>query len=255
MMTVVVLACTALACADDRDDATSETSTTANASETSAGTGDGDGEPSTGDGDGEPGTGDGDGEASTGDGDGEASTGDGDGEPGTGDGDGEPGTGDGDGEPSTGDGDGDSQCANEGQSCAMGEACCNGLMCCGGVPIPPGEEFCGSPCPMSDRNLKHEFATVDTQWVLDQLVELPLSTWRYKKGGARHIGPMAQDFYASFEVGDTDKLIFQIDADGVSFAAIQALDAKLDVLEAENQDLRERLESLEARLDALEQPR
>jgi prefoldin subunit 5 len=63
---------------------------------------------------------------------------------------------------------------------------------------------------------------------------------------------MAQDFQAAFGVGASDRFIFQIDADGVSFAAIQALDAKVDELEAENQQLRNTLRELEARLDELE---
>lgn len=39
----------------------------------------------------------------------------------------------------------------------------------------------------------------------------------------RHIGPMAQDFCAAFEVGHDDKRISTIDADGVALASIQAL--------------------------------
>ena len=39
----------------------------------------------------------------------------------------------------------------------------------------------------------------------------------------RHIGPMAQDFYAAFGVGGDDTSISTVDADGVSLAAIQGL--------------------------------
>jgi hypothetical protein len=168
-------------------------------------------------------------------------------------------SGDGDGDGDTGDGDGDTgdgdSCSGQNQSCANGELCCADLTCCSGVPVPPGAEYCGAQCPDSDRNLKYGFQTVDSQWVLDQLVELPISTWSYKSGKdghARHIGPMAQDFHAAFNVGASDRYIFQIDADGVSLVAIQALDAKLDALEAENAQLRATLKQLEARLDKLE---
>jgi hypothetical protein len=224
-------------------------------------TGDGDGDHTTGDGDGDHTTGDGDGEPTTGDGDGEPTTGDGDGDPNTGDGDGDPNTGDGDGDPNTGDGDGDKgdgdgdSCSGANQSCANGQTCCDNLSCCAGIPIPMGMEFCSEMCPISDRNLKFGFQSVDSQWVLDQVVELPISTWSYKDGKdghARHIGPMAQDFHSAFGVGASDRLIFQIDADGVSFAAIQALDAKVETLEAENARLRATLSELEARLAKLE---
>ncbi|HLT37432.1 MAG TPA: tail fiber domain-containing protein, partial [Enhygromyxa sp.] len=167
------------------------------------------------------------------------------------------GDGDGDGDGDPGDGDGDT-CVSQGGSCAGGELCCNGLECCEGVPVPPGQEFCSMQCPISDRNLKCGFESVDSQWVLDQVASLPLSTWTYKDGKdgyARHIGPMAQDFQAAFGVGASDRYIFQIDADGVSLAAIQALDAKLDELEAENQQLRTTVQALEARLAKLEQDR
>jgi len=42
----------------------------------------------------------------------------------------------------------------------------------------------------------------------------------------RHVGPMAQDFYAAFKVGEDDKHITSIDEDGVALAAIKALHAE-----------------------------
>ena len=224
--------------------------------------GDGDGDGDTGDGDGDTGDGDGDGDTGDGDGDtgdGDGDTGDGDGDTGDGDGDGDTGDGDGDGDTGDGDGDGDGDtggmCSNQGESCANGEPCCGNLDCCQGVPVPPGQEFCSNMCPISDRNQKFGFQSVDPQWVLDQVSELPITTWSYKSGKddfARHIGPMAQDFQAAFDVGATDLSIFQVDADGVSLAAIQALDAKVDSLEAENARLRATLRELEERLAKLE---
>jgi hypothetical protein len=108
---------------------------------------------------------------------------------------------------------------------------------------------------MSDRNLKFGFETIDSQQVLDQVAALPISKWSYisgKDGHARHIGPMAQDFAAAFGVGDSERYIFQVDADGVSLAAIQALYGRVVELEAENQALRTTLTDFEARLEQLE---
>lgn len=134
-------------------------------------------------------------------------------------------------------------CSAKGESCASGETCCGGLTCCSGVPVPPGEEYCGDVCPISDRNMKSEFASVDTDQVLGKLANLPISTWVYKTeaGEARHIGPMAQDFMASFGVGSSDRTILQVDADGVAFAAIQALNARLERLEQRNAELEREL--------------
>ena len=41
------------------------------------------------------------------------------------------------------------------------------------------------------------------------------------------MGPMAQDSHAAFGLGDSDRRIVTVDADGVALAAIQGLNAKL----------------------------
>ncbi|MBK9753522.1 MAG: tail fiber domain-containing protein [Nannocystis sp.] len=106
-------------------------------------------------------------------------------------------------------------------------------------------------CPISDRNLKTEFAAIDPAEVLRRVVALPLSTWRYRKDEpqVRHLGPMAQDFHAAFGLWNSDTMIFPLDASGVSMAAIQGLHARLVAAEAENEDLRARLNRLEQRLE------
>ncbi len=127
-----------------------------------------------------------------------------------------------------------------------------------GVLLPTGGNAWSS---VSDRAAKENFAPVDGREVLDRLASIPIQTWNYKSQDAaiRHIGPVAQDFYAAFGVGEDDKHISTIDADGVALAAIQGLDslskeqaARIDELEAENALLRQRLNSLEARMAALE---
>jgi hypothetical protein len=146
------------------------------------------------------------------------------------------------------------QCVDEGGSCATGETCCDGLQCCAGVPVPPGDEYCGMQCPMSDRNKKENFAIVDTKAVLEKVTQLPLFTWNYtfEDPAVRHLGPMAQDFKSSFEVGASDKSIFVIDADGVALASIQALNGEVEALEAENARLAATVQALEKRLTELE---
>jgi hypothetical protein len=69
---------------------------------------------------------------------------------------------------------------------------------------------------------------------------LPISTWNYKwdLASTRHLGPMAQDFKVTFGLGDDDKTINVVDANGVVMVAIQAL--------------YRRVVALEERLDALE---
>jgi len=110
----------------------------------------------------------------------------------------------------------------------------------------------------SDRNMKEAFSFVSAREVLDKVVEMPLSTWRFKSedDSVRHIGPMAEDFRAGFNVGDFEGRITSSDADGVALAAIQGLYAMQReelVEQAEvNTALRWHNAQLEARLARLE---
>jgi hypothetical protein len=82
---------------------------------------------------------------------------------------------------------------------------------------------------VSDRNEKEGFISVDARAVLDKVAHLPISEWRYKsQTDARHIGPVAQDFYEAFGLGRDDKHITSVDADGVALAAIKGLNEKLE---------------------------
>lgn len=140
----------------------------------------------------------------------------------------------------------DTGCGEAGDSCAGGGACCSGLICCAGVPIPEGEEYCSaSDCPDSDVNIKRDFAAVNPDVILERLATLPISTWSYRaEPSAKHIGPMAQDFMATFNVGASDRAIAKVDADGVAFAAIQALYGRLQALETQNARLERKLSTM-----------
>lgn len=82
---------------------------------------------------------------------------------------------------------------------------------------------------VSDRNKKHDFQPVDARDVLRRLAAIPITTWKYdaEVSGARHMGPMAQDLFAAFGLGDDDKHVTSIDEDGIAMAAIQGLHAEL----------------------------
>jgi hypothetical protein len=88
----------------------------------------------------------------------------------------------------------------------------------------------GVPCAnVSDRNTKENFEPIDPADVLDRVMSMPISTWNYKGQGdsIRHMGPMAQDFWPAFGLGDDALRISTIDADGVALAAIQGLGNRL----------------------------
>ena len=85
---------------------------------------------------------------------------------------------------------------------------------------------------ISDRNVKKDFAPVDSREILEKLAAMPITQWHYKWEEASvtpHIGPMAQDFKAAFYPGTDDKSITTQEADGVALAAIQGLNEKVEV--------------------------
>ena len=99
----------------------------------------------------------------------------------------------------------------------------------------------------SDRNAKQDFTSVCSSQILKRVAQLPVSEWSYKSDPTtRHIGPMAQDFYAAFKVGTDDKHIAPIDEGGVALAAIQGLNQKLEVA---IQGLNQQVEDLQGQLD------
>ena len=131
-----------------------------------------------------------------------------------------------------------------------------------GVYLATGASSWASVPTPSDRNLKENFVPVDGQEVLARLAEVPVTTWNYKSQdrSIHHIGPVAQDFYAAFGLGEDEKTIGTVDADGVALAAIQGLyelvqekDSQIAALEAEVSTLHQQNTDLEARVAALEQ--
>jgi hypothetical protein len=154
-------------------------------------------------------------------------------------------------------------------SCVVGSTCC-GSMCCGAGQLcceqqgpVTGGATCFTPtadqktCPagcapacVSDRNVKKNITPADTKQILDKVAQLPISTWTYvsEPNAIRHLGPMAQDFHASFGLGDDDRTYNSIDAHGVALAAIQALERvvaeqgkRIEKLERENHRLEQKL--------------
>ena len=113
----------------------------------------------------------------------------------------------------------------------------------------------------SDINEKHDIQQLNHQDILEKVIALPISQWRYKDDpDSKHIGPMAQDFYRAFELGDTDKGISSLDSSGVALAAIQALkqeNSKLKVeKDTEISELKTQMTSMQkelAKLKALKQ--
>ncbi|MGD8732218.1 MAG: tail fiber domain-containing protein [Anaerolineales bacterium] len=115
------------------------------------------------------------------------------------------------------------------------------------------------PAP-SNVNLKENFENVDSQQILEQVADLPITAWNYRDPDrpGRHIGPMAQDFYDLFGVGQSQEYINAVDSYGVSLSAIQALyeiseeqSAEIEALRSQNDALAQQNAQLAARVDAM----
>jgi hypothetical protein len=119
-----------------------------------------------------------------------------------------------------------------------------------GVTLAPGG---GSWNSVSDRNMKANFAAVDTRAILRGVLSLPISTWNYKsqEPSVRHMGPMAQDFFSAFKLGEGDKTISTIDPDGVAFAAIQGLHDELKDRDAKIDGLQQQVRQQQGQIDGL----
>lgn len=106
----------------------------------------------------------------------------------------------------------------------------------------------------SDSAKKHRWEDVDGETILGRLSAMPVRSWSYREEGdsVRHLGPTAQDFRAAFGLGDTEKAIATVDADGVSLAGIKALAQRTAELRRENEELRALLGEVMRRLAALE---
>jgi hypothetical protein len=102
----------------------------------------------------------------------------------------------------------------------------------------------------SSRTFKHNFRDVDRMELLEKLSGLNVMRWNYRSDtGADHIGPVAEEFFETFGLGENDRYIGTVDADGVSLAAIQGLYDLVQQQQAVIRSLTERVRTLEAERD------
>ncbi len=113
-----------------------------------------------------------------------------------------------------------------------------------GVSLAAGASAWAS---VSDVNMKENFRDLDSDDVLAKLARMPIREWNYKAQDAaiRHVGPTAQDFHSAFGLGEDPLRISTIDADGIALAGVKALALENQLLKAELETLRQRLDRIE----------
>jgi hypothetical protein len=116
-----------------------------------------------------------------------------------------------------------------------------------GAYLAPNSNSWAAAC---DSATKEDFRPVDRKALLDKVAALRVRNYKMKdqNDGTRHIGPVAQDFYAAFGYGETETGINMADADGVLLAAVQAL---YDEMRLRDEAQQRRIAQLEAELAQL----
>ena len=122
-----------------------------------------------------------------------------------------------------------------------------------GVELLPGA---GAWSILSDRTKKENIESIDPQDYLSRIDNVPVYSWSYiaQDSSIQHIGPMAHDFYAAFELGNDSTSINSGDFDGINLLLIKALDEKVKLLEEQDENLEEmkvELEELRAQREKL----
>jgi hypothetical protein len=104
----------------------------------------------------------------------------------------------------------------------------------------------------SDAAAKQDVTAADVHEVLERVGRLPIQQWSYRNDpDVRHLGPMAQDFRSAFGLGQDERHIAMVDADGVALAAIQALRELVSAQRSELVELRALIADQASRIQAL----
>jgi hypothetical protein len=125
-----------------------------------------------------------------------------------------------------------------------------GIAGAGGCVLPAG--VVSWSCT-SDRATKSNIQALNPLDTLRRVVAMPVARWNYiGTEKIKNVGPMAQDFFKAFSLGDSDKSIASMNMSGVALSAIQGLNQKLTEQvkskDAEILALKARLLAIEKRL-------
>ena len=101
---------------------------------------------------------------------------------------------------------------------------------------------------------KERFTPTDSIDVLEKVDSLEVSTWQYSDddGGARHMGPTAEQFHDTFGLGDDAHHIAPLDTAGVALTAIQGLSTQIDQKADRIKELQDSLDAKDDRIDKLQ---
>ena len=123
-------------------------------------------------------------------------------------------------------------------------ACTKGQTCCSGVPFPEPTCIDGTMCPISQRKHKKDVSYLsesDKQGLSDQLLGIPLATYRYKSEGEEeraHLGFIIDDIAPSPAVMASGERVDMYGYATMSVAALQVQARELAELRRQVDDLK-----------------
>lgn len=92
----------------------------------------------------------------------------------------------------------------------------------------------------SDIHLKTNISELDGRKILDKINSLKITRWMYTgTHDEYHIGPMAQEFYLTFNVGSCNNRISTVDPAGIALVGIQQLSKEVESLKKEIEELKQ----------------
>jgi hypothetical protein len=105
----------------------------------------------------------------------------------------------------------------------------------------------------SSREFKENFEEIDEEELLSKIGKLDIKKWNYKGTDEVHIGPIAEDFKALFELGvkDDNQHISTLDGNGIALKSVQILNKKVGEKEKQIDELKERIRKLESLVETL----
>ena len=93
------------------------------------------------------------------------------------------------------------------------------------------------------------------QKVNSKLSSVPISSWNYRQQSFTHIGPMAQDFFQTFNYGGRNDLISTTDIDGVIMAGIielsETIEEKMSQINSDSDQILKMDQSLDKKIELL----
>lgn len=103
----------------------------------------------------------------------------------------------------------------------------------------------------SSKVRKEDFIRLNGATILTKVLALPVTQWKYKGTNEYHIGPMAEDFYDTFKLGNDNAAISTVDVNGVALIAIQELAKENRELKKENKALQNKVDVLNLKFDRI----